>query len=104
MCNETKPLVMAHTHDERIKEIAEGLIEWHGHRINVLREILAKSLDKNELEIKIADEEPLILKGKTLGGFALGIEVALTFFGKFPLAIEADGEEVLGDEECEGMA
>lgn len=65
-----------------LKEIAEGLIQWHGSKIQNMRIVLDAPPD-TPVSINGTD-----LSGEKLSGFRIGMIVALDLFEKFPLAIE----------------
>lgn len=65
-----------------LKEIAEGLVQWHGSKIKQVRTVLDAP---RGTPVSIGGTD---LTGEKLSGFRIGMIVALDLFEKFPLAIE----------------
>lgn len=68
-----------------MKEIAEGMIAWHQHRMKQLRTVLDQPADTEILIGSGADKIPLT--GDVRKGFRMGMVVARDLFEKFPLQI-----------------
>ncbi|WP_368735410.1 host nuclease inhibitor protein [Metapseudomonas otitidis] len=76
-----------------LREIAEALITWHSSRVQKLQAVLDTPADT---EVRLGENDPIVLTGEALRGFRAGIAVAKEWFGKFPLSISHDDG---GDEE-----
>lgn len=70
-----------------LREIAEDLITWHSSRVQKLQEVLDTPTDT---EVRLGDNDPIVLTGEARRGFRAGIAVAKEWFGKFPLSISHD--------------
>lgn len=70
-----------------LKDIAEGLIQWHQNRLQNFDTILSTPAD-TEVRLDTGDKEPLVLSGERLKGFRLGLMIAREWIEKFPLSIE----------------
>ncbi|MNG26835.1 hypothetical protein D3C84_1118740 [compost metagenome] len=71
-----------------LKEIAEGLIQWHANRMNNIKTILEAPAGT---EIRLGEDDPLILQGDKAKGFRIGLAIAQQWFEKFPLSIDRAG-------------
>ncbi|WP_309296042.1 host nuclease inhibitor protein [Metapseudomonas otitidis] len=76
-----------------LRQIAEALITWHASKVQKLEAVLDTPADT---EIRLGDNDPIVLTGEALRGFRAGMAVAKEWFGKFPLSISHDDE---GDDE-----
>ncbi|MDU9399018.1 host nuclease inhibitor protein [Pseudomonas sp. zfem003] len=77
-----------------LREIAEALITWHASKVQKLEAVLDTPADT---EIRLGENDPIVLTGEALRGFRAGMAVAKEWFGKFPLSI-SHGDEEGGDE------
>lgn len=79
-----------------LKEIAEGLIEWHQNRIQVISTML-EAEEGTKLCIGKDDAKPIELKGDYFRGFRTALIIAKAQFEPFPLSI--DRTAAVSDEE-----
>ena len=91
MLEEFQEEIDLHAAPGNLKEIAEGLIQWHGSKIKQIQTVLSSAPD-TPVSINGAD-----LTGEKLSGFRIGMIIALDLFEKFPLSI--DGTAPTSDEE-----
>lgn len=70
-----------------LKEIAEGLIEWHQNRIQVISTML-EAEEGTKLCIGKDDAKPIDLKGDYFRGFRTALIIAKAQFEPFPLSID----------------
>ncbi|MFG5864432.1 host nuclease inhibitor protein [Metapseudomonas sp. CR1201] len=73
-----------------LKEIAEGLIRWHTSRMNNIKTILDAPAGT---EIRLGEDDPLVLQDDKAKGFRIGLAIAQQWFGNFPLSIDRSGDE-----------
>lgn len=79
--------IEANAGQDELKEIAQGLIQWHANKVRNFRTVLDAPKD-TEINLNTGDEEPLILSGEVLRGFRIGLTIGLEWIEKFPLSIE----------------
>lgn len=77
-----------------LKEIAEGLIQWHTNRMNNIKTVLDAPAGT---EIRLGEDDSLVLQGDKAKGFRMGLAIAQQWFGNFPLSIDRTGPD--GEEE-----
>lgn len=77
-----------------LRQIAEALITWHSSRIQKLDAVLDTPADT---EIRLGENDTVVLTDQAMRGFRAGMAVAKEWFGKFPLSI-SHGDEEGGDE------
>lgn len=80
-----------------LKEIAEGLVQWHQKRLATFDTLLNTPKD-TEVRLDTGDEEPLVLNGEVLRGFRIGLMIAREWVAKFPLSIQRTAPDS-GEEE-----
>lgn len=93
----TNAPAVAHTNDEDVLHIVELLQEWHRTRIEKL-ELVANAGTEITIQASGTDGKPLELTGQLRDGFQEGVRLALQMFGKFPLTVEQNADD-LGEEE-----
>ncbi len=72
---------------DNLKEIAEGLVQWHQNRIRDISTML-EAKEGAMLCIGSDDTDPIELKGDYFRGFRTALIIAKSQFEKFPLSIE----------------
>ncbi|WP_213664279.1 host nuclease inhibitor protein [Stutzerimonas stutzeri] len=70
-----------------LKDIAEGLIQWHQNRLSNFDTVLSAPAD-TEVRLDTGGKELLVLNGDRLKGFRIGLTIAREWIDKFPLSIE----------------
>lgn len=70
-----------------LKEIAEGLVQWHQNRLHNFDTVLNGPKDI-EIRLDTGADEPLVLEGDVLRGFRIGLTIGREWIEKFPLSIE----------------
>lgn len=70
-----------------LKEIAEGLVQWHQNRLQNFDTVLDMPKD-TEIHLDTGGGEPLVLAGEVLRGFRIGLTIGREWVEKFPLSIE----------------
>lgn len=78
-----------------LKHVAELLVEWHQSKLGNFEKILAAPADT---EIRLGEEDPIILSGDKLKGFRIGLVVAQGWISKFPLQVTRHAGEEDDDE------
>lgn len=76
-----------------LKIIAEQLVMWHQRKMGNIEKVLSSPADT---EIRLGEEDPIILAGDKLKGFRMGMAMAKQWFGEFPLQVTCD--ESVGEE------
>lgn len=77
--------VDANAANGNLREIAEGLIQWHQNKLSNIDTVLDAPKDT---EIRLGSgDEPMILVGERAKGFRIGLMIAREWFEKFPLSI-----------------
>ncbi|WP_312929129.1 hypothetical protein [Stutzerimonas nitrititolerans] len=87
---------VARTNDEDVLRMVDLLQEWHRTRVEKL-ELVANAGADVKIQARGPDGEPLELTGQLRAGFQEGVNLALQLFGKFPLTVEQNADEL--DEE-----
>ena len=67
-----------------LKRVAELLISWHQSKMGNIETVLGMPKDA---EIRLGEDDPIILTGEKLKGFRMGLIIAQEWFGKFPLQL-----------------
>lgn len=67
-----------------LKIIAEQLVMWHQRKMGNIETVLSSPADT---EIRLGEEDPIILAGDKLKGFRMGMAIAKQWFGEFPLSV-----------------
>lgn len=67
-----------------LKRVAELLISWHQSKMGNIETVLGMPKDA---EIRLGEDDPIILTGEKLKGFRMGLMIAQEWFGKFPLQL-----------------
>ncbi|WP_236200277.1 MULTISPECIES: host nuclease inhibitor protein [Pseudomonas aeruginosa group] len=67
-----------------LKRVAELLITWHQNKMGNIEQVLGMPKDA---EIRLGEDNPIILTGEKLKGFRVGLMIAQEWFGSFPLQI-----------------
>lgn len=88
--------------DHQIKSVDEFgalLFNWHHRQISTIRHFL----DVPEgVEVKVGEEEQIVLTGDVLRGYKLGLELSLHYLGTLPFGYTPD--EVVEEEVTEEAA
>ncbi len=87
MLEDFQEQVEATASQEDLKEIAQGLIKWHGTKVKNFRTVLDTPKD-TEVKLDTGGDVPLVLSGEVLKGFRIGLTIGLEWIEKFPLSIE----------------
>lgn len=87
MLEEFQEEIDANAAPGNLKEIAEGLVQWHQNRLHNFDTVLNGPKDA-EIRLDTGAEEPLVLEGDILRGFRIGLTIAREWVAKFPLSIE----------------
>lgn len=70
-----------------LKRVAELLITWHQNKMGNIEQVLGMPKDA---EIRLGEDDPIILTGEKLQGFRAGLMIAQQWFGNFPLKISCN--------------
>lgn len=70
-----------------MKIVAEQLVMWHQRKMGNIETVLGSPADT---EIRLGEEDPIILTGDKLKGFRMGMAIAQQWFGDFPLQTSCD--------------
>lgn len=76
-----------------LQRVAELLIDWHRRKMGNIAQVLATPADT---EIRLGEDDPIVLTGGMLKGFRIGLAMAQSWFESFPLQItrkDAGGAE-----------
>lgn len=85
MLEEFQEEIDLHAAPGNLKEIAEGLIQWHQNKLSNFDAILEAPKD---IEIRLGTgDDPLILNSERAVGFRIGMTIAREWIYKFPLSI-----------------
>lgn len=82
-----------------LQRVAELLIDWHRRKMGNIDHVLATPVDT---EIRLGEDDPIVLTGEKLKGFRIGLAMAQSWFESFPLQItrkDAVGAEDDDDDE-----
>lgn len=75
-----------------LRTVAEQLIKWHSNKMSNVQAMLDAPKD---MEIRLGEENPLVLTGDLAKGFRAAMHVTQHWFGEFPLSID-QGEDADG--------
>lgn len=79
------------TSNAQLKEVAEGLIAWHQHRLNNFKQVLDNA-EAEEIRLG-SEDQPMVLAGDKKKGFLIGLMVARSWIEEFPLSISSTDNE-----------
>ncbi|MCF6758286.1 host nuclease inhibitor protein [Pseudomonas balearica] len=82
-----RDLVKAESREPGMLEISQGLIKWHQGRLALFSKVLGTPADA---EIRLGEDDPIVLDGEKAKGFRMGLLVARQWIEKFPLSISSD--------------
>lgn len=74
----------ATTFNPDLVEILALLKQWHGERIDQLKQ----AMNADKVVVQNDADEDFVLKGETKRGFVLGLHTAIELFSPFPLKVE----------------
>lgn len=69
------------------KEMAEMLVQWHKNRLTNIEQLLS-AIEGTQLCLGVDDANPVVLEGKLLKGWRIGLQLAHQQFEKFPVSID----------------
>lgn len=76
-----------------VEEFVPVLVDWHQRQVATVQHFQAVP---SGMEVKIEDEEEtLVLEGKALEGFRMGISLALSYLGRLPFVPECEDSPVV---------
>lgn len=67
-----------------LQRVAELLMTWHQNKMGNIEQVLGMPKDA---EIRLGEDDPIVLTGDKLKGFRIGMMIAQQWFGNFPLKI-----------------
>ncbi|MDF3932110.1 host nuclease inhibitor protein [Pseudomonas citronellolis] len=79
-----------------LKRVAELLVGWHQRKMGNIEKVLSTTSDT---EIRLGEDDPIVLTGDKLKGFRIGLALAQSWFEQFPLKVTIQAGSSEGDDE-----